>query len=150
MPRIAASELADRLTVGAIRLTRTLRGRRPSADISWPEVSALAVIVHGERVTARDLAAYEEVTPATISRVVASLQRKGLVRRTRDRVDGRLYWLQATAAGARRIKEGHEARIAPFAAAIEALPRAQRDTLEAGAEILDGLIARMQRDGEIV
>ena len=67
MSNQAVFDLADRLTLGAIRLTRTLRGIRPSSGgITWPEISALAVLVHAGRIAARDLAAGRVLTEADI------------------------------------------------------------------------------------
>jgi DNA-binding MarR family transcriptional regulator len=139
-------ELADRVVVAAVRLTKTLRALRRSADLTEPEISALAVIVHAERIAARDLAAIEGVTPATTSRLIAAMEEKGLVRRARDRTDTRLQWISATALGARRIADGHAARLAPLVAVIETLPRAKREILEQAARILDEAVAAIDVD----
>lgn len=140
----ACRDLADALVMNAIRLTRTLRALRSSTGLTGPEISALAVIVHAKRIAARDLAALEEVTPATISRLVAAMEAKGLVRRTPDRRDARLQWIVATPLGARRIREGHERRLAPLAAALAALPREKRAKLADASAILAEAITTLQ------
>lgn len=137
-------DIADALVLVSVRLTRTLQALGRSGDLSGPEISALAVIVYSDGVTARDLAALEQVTPATISRLIAGLEEKALVRRDADAHDARLQWIKATAMGARRIREGHERRIAPLARVVAALPREKRQKLEEAAAILDEVIAEVQ------
>lgn len=140
-------QLADRLVITSIRLTRTLRARWRSGRLSGPEISALAAIVYSRRLAAKDLARLEEVTPATISRLVAQMERKGLVRRTADAADARVQWIVATALGARLVREGHEARIAPLAEAVAALPRSKRQALADAAAILEEITAALGRSG---
>ncbi len=72
---------------------------------------------------------------------MAGLESKGFVRRDADARDARLQWIKATAIGARRIREGHERRIAPLARVVAALPREKRKKLEEAAAILDAVIA---------
>lgn len=143
-PTASPRDLADALVMNAIRLTRTLRALRRSEHLTGPEVSALAVIVHAKRIAARDLAALEEVTPATISRLVAAMEAKGLVRRTPDRRDSRLQWIAATPLGVRRIRAGHERRLAPLTAVLTALPREKRAKLAEASVILAEATAALQ------
>lgn len=140
----SSRDLADTLVMNAIRLTRTLRTQRRAEHLTGPEVSALAMIVHAGRATARDLAAAEEVTPATISRLVAAMEAKDLVRRTPDKRDSRLQWITATPLGIRRIQAGHERRLAPLTAALASLPREKRAKLAEAAEILADAISAVQ------
>lgn len=140
----SSRDLADFLVMNAIRLTRTLRALRRAEHLTGPEVSALAVIVYAKRIAARDLAALEEVTPATISRLVAAMEEKRLVTRTPDRRDSRVQWIKATPLGAKRVREGHERRLAPLAAALAALPRDKRAKLEEASAVLAEVIAALQ------
>lgn len=143
-PNTAARDLADTVVMNAIRLTRTLRAHRRSESLTGPEVSALAVIVHAGRIAARDLAALEEVTPATISRLVAAMEAKDLVRRTPDKRDSRVQWISATPLGVRSIRAGHDRRLAPLAAILAALPREKRAKLAEAQAILAEAIAAIQ------
>ena len=70
----ADQQLADDMVMAAIRLTRTLRMLNRGSALSGPKISVLAVVAHAGRITARDLARLEEVTPATISRLLASME----------------------------------------------------------------------------
>ena len=140
----ASRDLADALVLNAIRLTRTLRALRQAEHLTGPEISALAVIVHAKRIAARDLATFEAVTPATISRLVAAMEEKGFVTRTADKRDSRIQWIAATALGARRIREGHERRLAPLVEVLAALPREKRARLTEAQAILAQAIATLQ------
>jgi DNA-binding MarR family transcriptional regulator len=140
--------LSEKLSASAVRLARSLPPPRPATSLTPPELSALAAISSAGEIAARDLALKEDVTAATMSRVVASLDRKGLVRRKRDRKDARLYWITLTALGAQRVREGRLRQIAPLAAAIARLDRKKRATLTEAADILESLVAGLQRPAE--
>ena len=75
-----------------------------------------------------------------MSRIVASLERKRLVRRKRDRKDARLHWIALTSLGVQRAKEGRLRQIAPLAAAIARLDKTKRAILTEAADILDALL----------
>jgi DNA-binding MarR family transcriptional regulator len=144
-PRIQDEELklADAMVMAAIRLTRTLRAQNRSAELSGPQISALAAIVYSTQITARDLAKLEEVTPATISRLLASMEAAGLISRTRDENDTRLYWIHATADGRRVIEQGHRKRLMPLALVIGSLSAQERRNLASSAEVWQRLIREL-------
>lgn len=136
------AELANQLTLVSVRLTRWLRAADAAATLSGPQVSALAVVVHAGRIRMSDLAALEEVSRPTITRVAAELQALGLIERAADPADARVGWLSATPAGRARLAEGQTRRIAPLAEAMAGLSRQERETLGAAAELLEGLVDR--------
>ena len=140
--------LADRLIWAAVRLTRTLRALTKSSALTGPQISALSVIVFSGRIAARDLARLEEVTPATISRLIADLEAEGIVRREADKRDARVQWISATPKGARLITEGHRRRLAPLAKAIAALSRKERQTIDEAIELIEGLTKAAASDAE--
>ena len=147
MHRREQSELlADRLVMAAIRLTRTLRAQARSGRFSGPQISALAVIVYSKRISARDLAALEEVSAAAISKLIKAMEAEGLVRRTPDRTDARLQWISATAKGTRLVREGHAHRIAPLAAAIAALPDGRRAAVDRACAIVEEMTKAARGD----
>lgn len=137
----APDRLADRLTLAAVRLTRWLRAADPSPRLSGPQASALAVVVHAGRLRMSDLAALEEVSRPTITRVAAELQGLGLIVREADPADGRVSWLTATEAGRALLAEGQARRIAPLAEAVAALPENRRAALAEGLVELERLLA---------
>src|SRR5262245_44735488 len=99
--RHAGHRAADRLHQQASRLS--LRPRREDAATGLPpaRASALSVLVFGGPSSLGDLAAAEQVTAPTMSRVIAALVEAGLVRRAGDPDDRRAVRLRATARGVR-------------------------------------------------
>lgn len=136
-------KLADVMVMAAIRLTRTLRAQNRSAELSGPQISALAAIVYSPRISARELARLEEVTPATISRLLAGMEAAGLISRTRDEEDARLYWIHATTEGRRLIEQGHRKRLTPLAKVISNLSTQERRNLASSAELWQRLIREL-------
>ncbi|MBW8303756.1 MAG: MarR family transcriptional regulator [Brevundimonas sp.] len=133
-------EIADRLTLASVRLTRWLRAADPSPTLSGPQASALAVVVHAGRIRMSDLAAFEEVSRPTITRVAGELQALGLIDRVADPTDGRVGGLSATAPGRARLADGQARRIAPLAAALRDLPHGDAADLLCGLTILERLL----------
>ncbi|HEX5758153.1 MAG TPA: MarR family transcriptional regulator [Thermoanaerobaculia bacterium] len=84
-----AAELALRLHAAAIHLLRRLRQEDRALGISPARASALSVLGFGGPRTLGELAAAEQVTAPPMSRLVAALEREGLVAREPDPRDGR-------------------------------------------------------------
>lgn len=137
-----STETADRLTLASVRLTRWLRAADPEPGLSGPQASALAVIVHAGRIRMSDLAALEEVSRPTITRVAGELQALGLIEREADPADGRIGWLSATAAGRARLEEGQARRIAPLAAVLDTLSVQERADLVRGIGVFEAAVAK--------
>jgi DNA-binding MarR family transcriptional regulator len=85
------------------------------------------------------LAAAEQVQPPTITRLVRELEREGLVERVRDTEDRRVLRVCATVRGRQVMEEGRRRRVARLAAALKALPAADRKLLARAAELIEGL-----------
>src|SRR5436309_525459 len=96
--------LADRLHSAAIHLLRRVRVRDAASGVGPAQLSALSVLVFGGPRSLGELAAAEQVKAPTMSRIVAGLERSGLVRR-RPTDDKRRLRLEATAQGARILQQ---------------------------------------------
>src|SRR6476661_2185296 len=107
-----AAELADRLHSAAIHLLRRLRREDDASGLPAPQLSALSVIVFGGPITLGALATAEQVRPPTITKVVSTLEKAGLVEREVDTEDRRVVRVRATARGARLLQEGRQRRVA--------------------------------------
>lgn len=138
-PSPPAVALADRLHSAAIHLLRAVRVEDRATGLSGPRLSALSVIVFGGPLSLSALAGAEQVRPPTISRLVQDLEREGLVERVRDPGDGRVWKVRATARGRQLLEEGRRRRVVRLAAAVEALPAAERRLLARAVNLLDGL-----------
>src|SRR5947209_4933925 len=93
----------------AIHLLRRVRVVDEEMGITPARASALSVLVFGGSCTLTELARSEQVTSATMSRLVGAMEAEGLVRREPHELDARAIRLHATTK-ARRILEGGRAR----------------------------------------
>lgn len=131
--------VADRLHSAAIHLLRRLRKQDDRSGISAARLSALSVAVFAGPVTMGQLAAAEQVTAPTMTRLVAAMERDGLVAREPDHDDGRVVWIRATAKGARILYAARDRRIAVLAADLAALDRPELTLLAEAAGIIERL-----------
>jgi DNA-binding MarR family transcriptional regulator len=135
--------VADRLHSAAIHLLRRLRRQDVAMGLTPARASALSIMVFGGGpVTLGQLAAAEQVSAPTVTRLIVGMERDGLVRRERDPHDGRVIWLRPTAKGTRLLHEGRRRRVAALAADLGALDASERETLAAAADILERILQR--------
>jgi DNA-binding MarR family transcriptional regulator len=135
------TELAGRLRLASARLHRRLR-QEADAGLSASQQSALGTIDLQGPITLGDLAAAEQVTPPTITKVVTRLEEEGLIDRTVDATDRRIIRVSTTREGRRRLEHSRARRNAFLAVRLEELgPDAVRrlhdaiDALEALARV---------------
>lgn len=134
-----ARAIADRLHSGAIHLLRRLRVEDKAIGLSGPRASALSVIVFRGPIAMGALAEAEQVRPPTITRLVASLERGGLVRRFTDRSDGRVQLVAATAAGRRLLNKGRARRVERLRRGLAQLSVVEQRLLGRAAELMERL-----------
>src|SRR5919109_135337 len=104
-------EAADRFHSAAIHALRNVRREDPATGVSTARLSALSVLVYGGPRTLGELAAAEQVRPATMTRIAQSLVEDGYARREADPADGRVVRLSATPKGRRVMQKGRERRV---------------------------------------
>jgi DNA-binding MarR family transcriptional regulator len=134
-----ATAVADRLHSAAIRLLRRLRRVDSATGLSAPRLSALSVLVVRGPCTLGELAAAEQVRAPTMTRLVAALEREGLVTRTADPDDGRVTRVSATAAGRRTLTAGRRRRVELLARSVAELSDAERSALERALPLVERL-----------
>ncbi len=71
----------------------------PGLPVSLSQAYAIHELDHGEGLSQRDLAARLHLEKSTVSRMIADLERKGLVARDRDPANRRVYRLRLTDEG---------------------------------------------------
>lgn len=135
----AAVAIADRLHSAAIHILRRLRKEDDASGLTAARLSALSVVVFTPGLRLGDLAAAERVAPPSMSRLVASLERDGLVRRRADPDDARVQLVEPTDAGRRLLDEGRRRRVAALARDVAELPPELRRRLERVLDLLDYL-----------
>ncbi len=137
--RVRGSALASELRFAVMRLSRRLRQHAPE-DITPSQLSALSVIVRERRLTLSQLAEAERVQPPTITRVIDSLERKGLATRVPSDQDRRVAFVEATQAGAALVETIRRRRDAYLARRLRTFSAEERALLERAARLLERLI----------
>src|SRR5438128_10699017 len=107
--------IADRLHSAAIRLLRMVRVQDTATGIGPARLSALSVLVFAGPMSLKALAEKEQVRPPTMSRVVAGLEKDGLVKREIVSEDRREIRLRSTPKGTRILQQGPRRRVANHA-----------------------------------
>src|SRR5882762_6894264 len=126
---------ADRLHSAAIHLLRRLRVRDRKSGVGPAQLSALSALVLGGPRSLGELADAEHVRPPTMSRIVAGLERSGLVKRQRTE-DGRRVRLEASAKGTKILVEGRKRRVESLAKALSARSEKEQQKLGTLTDLL--------------
>ena len=101
-----------------------------------PQLSALSVVVCGGPVPLGARAAAEQVRPATMTKLVAAMEKATLVEREVDESDRRVVRVRATAKGRKILEDGRDRRIAVIAEGLSDLADAD---VQAIARALDAI-----------
>ena len=133
---------ADRLHSAAIHALRHVRREDPVSGLSAARLSALSVLVFGGPRTLGELAAAEQVRPATMSRIAQALEQDGHVRRERDPRDGRIARLHATAKGERVMQHGRRRRVENLATLLDRLEPHEVERVREAAELVERALAQ--------
>lgn len=136
MARIDSLQVADRLHSAAIRLLRAVRVADAETGVSAPKLSALSVLVFAGPMSLTALARNEQVTAATMSKLVADLEGEGLVAKRADPADRRSVRVEATAKGAAILEAGRNRRLALLQEKVAKLPHEQRALLADAADVM--------------
>ena len=137
----AALDVAARLHKAAIALLRRVRVADAETGLSAPKLSALSVLTFGGPLSLTGLARAEQVTAATMSKLVADLEAEGLVVKRADRADKRGLRIAVTAKGRAIMEEGRRRRLALLTARLAKLTRAERAQLDQAAALMLRLAA---------
>ena len=141
-PSLTATEVADQLHSVAIHLLRRLRVRDRETNVGPAQLSALSVLVFSGPRSLGELADAEQVRPPTMSRIVAGLQRSGLVRRHATE-DGRRVRLEATPKGVSLMWEARKRRVESLASAVERLRENERQQLRDSLTLLQQVMRNL-------
>lgn len=129
MARTDSLDVAVALHRAAIRLLRTVRTADDETGVSAPKLSALSVLVFGGAQSLSSLARAEQVTPATMSKLVSDLEASGLVAKRVDRDDKRGVRIEVTSKGRTLMEEGRKRRLALLHKRLAKLSREERALL---------------------
>jgi DNA-binding MarR family transcriptional regulator len=140
--QLSSVEAADRFHSAAIHALRHVRPEDPATGVSPGQLSALSVLVFGGTRTLGELAAAEQVRPATMTRIAQSLVEGGYATRRRDPHDGRVVRLTATAKGRRVMQRGRERRVANLARLLGRLSPEEVARVHEAAELVERALAQ--------
>lgn len=143
VPPIETDEVT-RLRAAIGRVARRLRPTEAAAGMTPTQISVLLTIVRLRTVRLAELADLEGLNPTMLSRVLALLVDRGLVRRVADPGDRRAALVEATAAGRRlrdRMRKERSAKLEPL---LDALPAEERRALAAALPALESLADLLQ------
>jgi DNA-binding MarR family transcriptional regulator len=134
----AVADLANALRPAVMKLARRLR--QMSVDpfgLSSSQLSAMAVLLNTGDQRIGALAAAEKMQPPSMTRIVNSLEERGLVARTPDPTDGRQCFVALTEPGREILLTNRRRRDEWLAVRIAELTPAERDVLHNAVGILD-------------
>src|SRR5437763_4164453 len=140
--KTTSASLASHLRVAIARLARQLRQEGAQEDATPSQLAALATLYHRAPITLGELAAIERVKPPTMTRVVAGLEEKGLVRREHTSADGRMIHVAITDTGRKAHEDYQKRRDAWLARKLAELNKEERATLAEAALIFERLVER--------
>jgi DNA-binding MarR family transcriptional regulator len=135
----SVTDIAAELRIAVTRTARRLR-QETGLDLTGTQIAALAGLdVHGPQ-TPSELAARERIQRPTATRMIARLEERGLVVRTRDPEDGRVSVIALTDEGRRIVHEQRHRKTAFFARRLQELQPAERELLEHAARLLERML----------
>ena len=97
------SEVASAIRRSVVRLVRRLRLERADEALSLFKLSILGILYWKGPVTATDLATRESIRPQSLTRLLASLEKRGFVSRQPDGKDRRRLLISLTAEGKKAL-----------------------------------------------
>ncbi|WNI15990.1 MarR family winged helix-turn-helix transcriptional regulator [Actinacidiphila sp. ITFR-21] len=133
--RAALSELRG----AVLRLARRLRSQRVDETLSPTEMSVLSTLARCGSATPGELARKEHVQPPSMTRIVAMLEAKGLVRREPHPDDRRQVVVSRTDQAAAILAESRVKRNAWLAELAEGLSEEELAVVRQAAPVLERL-----------
>lgn len=139
MTKPSTASQASHLRVSVARLARRLRqeGSATDQDATPSQLTALATLYRDGPMTLGELAAAERVKPPSMTRVVAALEERGLVRREHSTEDARVVHVHITADGRRSHEDYRKRRDAWLFRRLQTLTPDERDLLRRASDLLD-------------
>jgi DNA-binding MarR family transcriptional regulator len=134
--------LATAMRISISRLARRLRVERlgfggTETVLSDIQLAALAALERHDSMTPGELAEHEKVQPPSMTRVIAVLEERGLVRREPHATDRRQVILTVTDDGRNLVQRVRRRREAWLAQRLQELTPDERQILRAASPILE-------------
>ena len=137
--RTTIAELASHLRPALLRLTRIVRNQRVDMSVTLTQLSAMATLQKKGAMSAGELANCERVQPPSMTKVLANLEERGLVRRDVHPTDRRQAIIAITDAGIALLDSERRSRDAWLTRRLSTLTPEERALLQRVVPILDKL-----------
>src|ERR1700740_2152605 len=104
------AELASQLRPALLRLTRLIRNQRVDMSVTLTQLSAMGTLRKHGPMSAGELATLERVQPPSMTKVLANLEERGLVKRDVHPSDRRQVVIAITPEGAELLDSERRSR----------------------------------------
>jgi DNA-binding MarR family transcriptional regulator len=132
-------EAVNALRAAVMRLSRRLKHQRVDESLSPTEMSVLGTLARCGSATPSELARKEHVQPPSMTRIVAMLEAKGLVRLEAHPEDRRQKVVTQTEQAESMLAAAREKRNAWLTELVQELDEDEWATLRAAAPVLEKL-----------
>ncbi|MEO6885549.1 MAG: MarR family transcriptional regulator [Jatrophihabitantaceae bacterium] len=133
---VASAELASMLRPALLRLTRIVRNQRVDMSVTLTQLSAMGTLSKHGPMSAGELAACERVQPPSMTKVLANLDERGLVRRAVHPTDRRQAIIAITDAGLALLDSERRSRDAWLSKRLAELSSDERVMLRSAVPVL--------------
>jgi DNA-binding MarR family transcriptional regulator len=133
------SELAAVLRPSLLRLTRIVRNQRVDMSITLTQLSAMGTLHKHGPMSAGELAACERVQPPSMTKVLANLEERGLVRREAHPTDRRQAIMSITGEGVALLESERRSRDAWLSQRLAQLTPEERALIRNVIPVFDKL-----------
>jgi DNA-binding MarR family transcriptional regulator len=134
-----AMEAASRLRLAIVRTARRLR-QEAGTDLGPALTAALSTIEQRGPLTPSEVAQVERIQRPTATRILARLQREGLIERTADPTDRRSSLVSVTRAGRELLRKLRSRKTAFLAQRLRALDPDEVAALERATDTLERML----------
>jgi DNA-binding MarR family transcriptional regulator len=138
-PKNTMAELAAQLRPSLLRLTRIVRNQRVDMSVTLTQLSAMGTLKKHGPMSAGELATCERVQPPSMTKVLASLEERGLVRRDTHPSDRRQVIVAITDEGLALLDSERRSRDAWLSQRLSGLSAEERALIRKVIPVLDKL-----------
>ncbi len=138
-PGSSPEELGERLIALVELLRRRIRPSYHATRLTAARMSALRIIIESDGTTGGQIAQAEQVTPATITRVLDGLDESGFIVREPSRRDRRIVDVNATESGRTAFREAVTSQIECLADDLAALDEKECSEVAEAMRHLEGV-----------
>jgi DNA-binding MarR family transcriptional regulator len=133
-------ELSATVRRAVAALGRRLRGGRPEHGVSLAKLSVLGRLYRLGQMSAATLASQERIKPQSLTRLLATLEQRGFIKRRPDESDGRRTLIEITPTGKEVLTRDMRQRDAWLALAMSTeLSGTEQELLRIAAPLLERL-----------